>query len=102
MGMADRQDLQFLLGRHDGEPGGAANGKTEQTDSDGVRRAEHPSSADDPTTGAGGFGDLVSGRFGDPLGAGDSYDLLNKVMATMGPMLSADAIWAPPWGTSQG
>jgi putative hydrolase len=39
--------------------------------------------------GAGGLGDLISGGLGGDFGEGEEDDLLNKVMSTMGPMLSA-------------
>ena len=91
------EDWQFLLGAMTGEP--RPSEPAAETHSPGTQSEDrsdlappesegiHPSSTEAPMSDASAFGDLVSGGFGGEFGEGD--DLLNKVMATMGPMLSA-------------
>ena len=77
------EDWQFLLNAMTGEPATPHPG-ADEPESGQSAGGQHPSSGEDPD-GIGGLSDLVSGGFGE----GDGEDLLNKVMATMGPMLSA-------------
>jgi putative hydrolase len=91
------EDWQFLLGAMSGEPRPSASATG--THSSGTDSADHPdlappesegihpSTTDAELSDTAAFGDLVGGGLGGAFGEGD--DLLNKVMATMGPMLSA-------------
>lgn len=81
------EDWQFLLNAMTGEPATLHPGAGEP-ESGQPATGQHPSSGEDPD-GIGGLKDLVSGGLGGEFGEGDGEDLLNKVMATMGPMLSA-------------
>lgn len=89
------EDWQFLLGAMTGEPREAAQSGTgtqvtDRPDSglEGTQ-GRHPSATEGLVGGQPSVDDLVGGGLDGGFGEGDGDDLLNKVMATMGPMLSA-------------
>ena len=88
------EDWQFLLGAMTGEPRSAQPGSgTPAADRpdpgpEGTQ-GRHPSTTEDTADGRPGLDHLFSGGVDGTFGEGDGDDLLNKVMATMGPMLSA-------------